>query len=117
MFDKTHTQRQAALHDFLPRVQGDGDTYIVYGEEKNCLYWADYSNQDRINSLVSSRRAQRTNQERIPFIFTLWVPIYLHFNSQQGPPLSVNSGFDLDETGHIRTVLFGLTTATAANQG
>jgi hypothetical protein len=33
---ETHIQRQATLHDCLPMLLGDGDTYveIVYGEEK-----------------------------------------------------------------------------------
>jgi hypothetical protein len=34
----------------------------VYGEEKNILYWADLSSQDR------TQKAQRINQERTPFI-------------------------------------------------
>ncbi len=39
-------------------------------------------------SLVPARQAQRTNQERTPFICTLWVPVHLSLNSQQGPPIS-----------------------------
>ncbi len=38
-------------------------------------------------SLVPARQALRTNQGRTTFICTLWVPIHLSFNSQQGPPL------------------------------
>ncbi len=36
-------KRQANLHDCLPSLPGDGDKWIeiVYGEEKNILYWAD----------------------------------------------------------------------------
>ncbi len=33
------------------------------------------------------------HQGRTPFICTLWVPIHLSFNSQQGPPLSSLSGY------------------------
>ncbi len=43
-------------------------------------------------SLVPAQQAQRTNQGRIPFNCTLWVPIHLSFNSQQGPSLSSLSG-------------------------
>ncbi len=46
-------------------------------------------------SLVPSRQAQRTNQERTPFIYTLWVPIHLSFNRQQKPPLSSLSDHNL----------------------
>jgi hypothetical protein len=40
---ETHIQRQAALHDCLPWLLGDGGQKIekVYGEEKNILYLAD----------------------------------------------------------------------------
>ncbi len=44
------------------------------------------------NSIVPARRVQRTNQGRTPFICTLWVPIHLSFNSQQGPLFSSLSG-------------------------
>ncbi len=40
-------------------------------------------------SLLPARQAQRTNQGGAPFICTLWVPIHLSFNSQQGQPLCV----------------------------
>jgi hypothetical protein len=40
---RPHTKRQANQHGCLPRLLGDGDKgiEIVYGEEKNVLYWAD----------------------------------------------------------------------------
>jgi hypothetical protein len=65
----------------------------VYGEEKNILFWADKSiEQPRQNKyLALARQAQWINQGRTPFICTLWVPIHLSFNSQQGPPLSIVS--------------------------
>jgi hypothetical protein len=39
----THTKRQATQQGGLPCLLGDGDKgmEIVYGEEKNILYWAD----------------------------------------------------------------------------
>jgi hypothetical protein len=52
---------------------------------KKYFYWGVQSSQ---KSLVPARQAQRTNQERTPFVCTLWVPIHTSFNSQQGPPLS-----------------------------
>jgi hypothetical protein len=38
-----HTKRQATQHGCLPSWLGDEDKgiEIVYGEEKNILYWAD----------------------------------------------------------------------------
>jgi hypothetical protein len=40
---ETHIERQATQHGRLPSLLGDGDkgNEIVYGEEKNILYWAD----------------------------------------------------------------------------
>jgi hypothetical protein len=35
---ETHTMRQAAQHDCLLRLLGDGDIEIMYGEEKQILY-------------------------------------------------------------------------------
>jgi hypothetical protein len=39
----THNKRQATQHGCLPSLLGDGDKgiEIVYGKEKNILYWAD----------------------------------------------------------------------------
>jgi hypothetical protein len=42
-------------------------------------------------SLVLALQAQQANQERTTFICPLGVTIHLSFNSQQGPPLSVDS--------------------------
>jgi hypothetical protein len=41
--------RQSTQHGCLPSLLGDGDkgTEIVYGEEKNILYWTDYSSLGR----------------------------------------------------------------------
>ncbi len=52
---------------------------------KRYFYWGVQSSQ---KSLIPARQAQRTNQERTPFVCTIWVPIHTSFNSQQGPPLS-----------------------------
>ncbi len=45
-------------------------------------------------SLLPARRAPQTNQGKTPFMCTLWVPICLSFNCQQGPPISSLSGSD-----------------------
>ncbi len=44
---RPHTKRQATQHGCLPRLLGNGvkGIEIVYGEDKNILYWADYSSQ------------------------------------------------------------------------
>ncbi len=38
-----HTKRHVTQHGSLPSLLGDGDKgiRIVYGEEKNILYWAE----------------------------------------------------------------------------
>ncbi len=46
-------------------------------------------------SLVAARQAQRTNQGMTPNICTPWVPICLSFNSQNGPPLSSITDYDV----------------------
>jgi hypothetical protein len=51
-----------------------GPTRTANAGYKNLLHW--------------HPRTQRTNQGRTLFICTLWVPICLSFNSQQGPSLS-----------------------------
>ncbi len=94
---ETHIQRQAALHNCLPRLLGDGANKFkkVYGEEKNILYWTDQSSQGRIKVSCAGTTSRGTNQGRTPFICTLWVLIFcLSLNSQQGPPLSCLSGFN-----------------------
>ncbi len=59
---------------------------IVYGEEIIFCTEPTRAAKAEKQSLGPARQAQRTNQGRIPFICTLWVPIHLSFNSQQGPP-------------------------------
>ncbi len=56
---------------------------VRWGKKYFVLGWPEQPRQDK-KSLVQARRAQR----RTPFICTLWVPIHLSFNNQQGPPLS-----------------------------
>jgi hypothetical protein len=48
---ETHTKRQATQHGCLPGLLGDGDNRIkiVYGEEKNILYWDDKSPRQNKN--------------------------------------------------------------------
>ncbi len=55
--------------------------------------------------------AQRTNQERTPFICPLWNPIHLRFNSKQGPLLSSLSVHNLDVLS-ICTIMYGVRTFT-----
>jgi hypothetical protein len=57
----------------------------VCDEKNNILYCAAKAIQ---KSIVPAQWVQRTNQGRTPLICTLWVPIHLSFNSQQGPPFS-----------------------------
>jgi hypothetical protein len=61
---ETHIKRQATLHGCLLSLLGGGDKGIetVYGNEKNILYWDDWSSQGRTKSLVPARQAQQTNQ-------------------------------------------------------
>ncbi len=88
----THIKRQATRHDCLPRLLGCWDKWkMVFGEEQNIVYWADYSR---------TKRVQRTNQGRTPFICTyFFIPIWLSVNIQQWPtPHSSLSG--LYQEGH-----------------
>ncbi len=59
---ETHIQRQAALHDCLPRL-----LEIVYGEEKNILYWADQSSQGRIGVSCTGTTSQMNQPRKDPF--------------------------------------------------
>jgi hypothetical protein len=70
MGSETHSNRQATQHGCLPSLLGDWDKEIVkvYGEEKNILYRVVRAAKTEQKSLVSTRQAQRTNQERTPFI-------------------------------------------------
>jgi hypothetical protein len=53
-------------------LMGDKGTEIVNGEEKIILYWADYrAAKAEPKPLVPEPQAQRTNQDRTPFIPTL----------------------------------------------
>jgi hypothetical protein len=64
---ETHAKRQATQYVCLPSLLGDGDKgmRIAYGEEKNILYWVDYSSQTtEQKSLVPARQAQRTNPRK-----------------------------------------------------
>jgi hypothetical protein len=64
MGGQRHTLRQATKHGCLPSLLGGGDKGIetVCGEEKNILYWADWSSQGKTKSLVPARQDQQTNQ-------------------------------------------------------
>jgi hypothetical protein len=107
-WSETHTNRQATRYGWLPSsLLGTGDTRI------NSVRWGQtfYSELTRaveaeLKSLVPARQAQRTNQRRIPFICTLWVPIHLSFNSQQGPPFSILFGYDFFLLISIMIILF-----------
>ncbi len=61
----THTNRQATqLGDGYKGIE------IVYGEEKNILYWPTIAAKAEQKSLVPARQAQQTKQGRTPFICT-----------------------------------------------
>ncbi len=74
----------------MPSLLGGGDKgiEIEYDKEKNISYWADWGSQGITKLFCTGTTSQRTNQGRTPSICTLWVPIHLSSNSQQGPPLS-----------------------------
>ncbi len=92
---ETQAKRQATQHDCWPNLLGDVDkwTEIVYEWGKNFCTRPTRAAKAGQKSLVSARWAQRTNHGRALFIFTLWVPICINFNSQQGPSLSRLSCF------------------------
>ncbi len=75
---ETHTKRQATQHGFLPSLLGDGDCNSVRWGKKH---------------FVLGRLEQPSTKEwPLSFVGTLWVPIHLSFNSQQGSPLCSLSG-------------------------
>jgi hypothetical protein len=84
----THYNREETQRRCRPRLLGDGDK----GPEiVRIIFCTGPTRAAKVEqkSLVPTRQAQRTNQERTTFICTLCVPIYLSFNSsQQGPTLS-----------------------------
>ncbi len=67
----------------------------MYGEEKIFCTGPTRAAKADQKSLVPARQTQRTNQGRNPVICSLWVPIPLSFNSQQGQPLSSTSGYTI----------------------
>jgi hypothetical protein len=85
---KTHSKRKATQHGCLPILLGEGDKgiEIVYGEEKNILYWADYI---VARCWTKPDTTGPTNQPRKdpPFLsFVLFEsPIASVFSRQQGP--------------------------------
>jgi hypothetical protein len=62
LFLETHTNRQVALHGFLPNLLGDGYTGIekVCGEEKYFIGPTGAASAEQ-KSLAPARQAQRTN--------------------------------------------------------
>ncbi len=96
-----HWTHRHILRDLRPSTtacpvcwaMGDKRTETVYGEvKKYFVCWPTRAATAEQIYLVPTRPAQRNNQGRTPFISTLWVPICLSFNSQQGPPLFSLSG-------------------------
>jgi hypothetical protein len=73
----TDTKGQATQHGCLPSFLGDGDKEIelVYGDEKNIKNYFVLGRLEKPRQnkkyLVPARQAQRTNQERTPFICPL----------------------------------------------
>jgi hypothetical protein len=105
---ETHNNRQVAQHGCLPSLLGDGDKGIemVYGEEKNILYWVIIAAKAEQKSFLPTRQAQRTNRESTPFICSFSVPIHLTFKSQQWPPLSLSSLSDWAPGSFLRPLVF-----------
>ncbi len=92
---ETHIKRQATRQDCLPSLLGNGDKWIdiVYGEEKNLLYWSDWSNQGS-TKISCTGSTSPTNQPREDPLHLYSVSPHLPPVSRQGPPLSCFSGFD-----------------------
>ncbi len=63
---ETHIQRQAALHDCLPRLLGYGDTYIEIVSGENIFYWAVQSSQARIKVSCIGTTSQSNNSQQAP---------------------------------------------------
>ncbi len=82
-----HKKRQATQHGCLPILLGDGGkrnwNSVRWG--KIILFWAGMT--------TPTNQRPITNGESTPSICPLWVSIYLSFNSQQEPSLSILSGY------------------------
>jgi hypothetical protein len=103
LLPETHIQRQAALHDCLPGCRMLETNKIVYGEEKNYLYWADQNSPGRKKSLFYRHgKSNEPTKEGPPSLDPL-SPIHHSFNSQQGPPLSDLSGCYIIELPFVRS--------------
>jgi hypothetical protein len=95
----TRIQRQAALHDCLPRSRllGDGDTpsVIVYGEEKHVLYWVDQSSKGRIKiSCTGTTRPTKMPRKDPIHLYSMHKSSFaLVSTASRGPPLSGLSGY------------------------
>jgi hypothetical protein len=90
---ETHTKRQATQHGSLPSLLGGRykGNEIVYGEEKNILYWADKSSQDK-NLLYWQDKPNEPSKDG-PLSFILFeFPFTFSVTSQQGLPLFNLSG-------------------------
>ncbi len=93
---ETHIKRQATQHGCLSSWLGNGDKGIgkVYGEEKIFCTGptrAAKAGQDS-NLLYRHDKPNETTKKGLILICSLWDPIHLSFNSQQGTPLSSLSG-------------------------
>jgi hypothetical protein len=78
LYKETQVRRQATRHDCLSTKWIE----IVYGKGKKYFVLSRLEQPSRTKiSYSRARRAQRTNREGPPLIWTLWVPICFSFHS------------------------------------
>ncbi len=70
----THTNRQATQHGCLTSLLGDGDKgiVIVYGDEKNILYWADHGSAKAEQNLLYRGEKPKEPTKTGPLSFVLF---------------------------------------------
>ncbi len=68
---ETCTKRQTTQHGRLLSLLGDGDKGIKIVEGRKKVFYTRAAKAEEQKSIVPARQAQRTSQERIPFICPL----------------------------------------------
>ncbi len=76
----------------VAQIVSNRTSEIMHGEEKNTLYWANQSSQDRTKIAFSCKTSPTTQPRRKPFHMEPMSPICLSFKSRHQLPLSSLTG-------------------------
>jgi hypothetical protein len=97
MHAETHNKRQATQDDCMPmQLAGRWGQMnwnsVRWAKDIFCAGLTRWAKAGQKRLYRHDKPNEPTKEGRTPFICTLWVSIYLNFNSQQGPLLSCLSG-------------------------